>query len=86
MSGKYFLKTALVLASENSFSQVAEKHFSVQKKTYCFLLGTFLPASENHYLTYTEAYLKLLSLLLATIFLYILNKSFIGVSGNGFSV
>ena len=45
-----------------------ETHFSVQKKKYCFLLGTFFPVSGNHYLNYTGAYLELLLLPLATTF------------------
>ena len=49
----------------SSSSSLVEIHFSVQKKKYYFLLTTFFPASGNHY---GEVYLKLLSLLLATIF------------------
>ena len=89
MNGNHFLKTDLILASENSFSsqwkqtiffhylryfsrsslsRLVETHFSVQKKKSVFYLELFFPANGNHYLNYREAYLKLLSLLLATIF------------------
>ena len=53
---------------QSSSSRLVETHFSGQKKKYCFLLRTFFLASGNHYLNYREVYLKLLSLLLATIF------------------
>ena len=42
--------------------------FQTQMKKYCFLFRAFFPASGNHYLNYTEVYLKLLLLLLATVF------------------
>ena len=45
-----------------------EKHFSVQKKKYRFLFRAFLPAYGNYYLNYRKAYLKFLSLQLATMF------------------
>ena len=68
-SGNNFLPLhCLRYISRSSSSRLVETHFSVQKKKYCFLLRTFFPASGNHYLNYREAYLKLLSLLLATIF------------------
>ena len=57
--------------------------FSVGNKKYCFLLRLFFPASENYYLDYTEVYLKLLLLLLATIFFDFLDVS---VNGSSFSV
>ena len=73
MSGNHFLKTDLILASGNSFSSwwkpfsssgLVETHFSVHTEEKV-LLFTY---SGNHYLNYIEAYLKLLSLPLATIF------------------
>ena len=79
MSGNHFLKIDLILAGGNHFfyciryfsrsfsSQLVETNFSVQKKKYYFLLKTDFSASGNYYSNYTEAYLKLLSLLLATI-------------------
>ena len=45
--------------SRNPSSLLIETHFSVQKKTYCWLLKAFFSASGNHYLRYKEAYLKL---------------------------
>ena len=65
---KQFSSIALPQIYFNKFFIPTSGHFSVQKKKYCFLLRTFFPASGNHYLNYREAYLKLLSLLLATIF------------------
>ena len=47
---------------------LVEMYFSVQKKKYCFLFRAFFSASWNHYSDYRKAYLKLLFLLLATIF------------------
>ena len=80
LSGSHFLKTELILASGNHFLLLPQiflkkffipaggNTFSVQKKKYCFLLRTFFPASANNYSNYREAYLKFLSLLLATVF------------------
>ena len=62
--------------SRNSSSWLVETHFSVQKKKYCFLPRTYFPASGKH-LTYREAYLKLLSLLLEMI-----SFNFSNISGN----
>ena len=42
--------------------------FQSKRKSIVFCLELFCPASGNQYLNYREAYLKLLSLLLATIF------------------
>ena len=88
--------------SRISSSRLVKTHFSVQEKRYYFLLSTFFRASGNHYSNYTEACLKLLSLLLPTIFFdfsdiptiavfsssrnVFLNKFSIPVSGNRFSV
>ena len=63
--------------SRSSSSRLVKIHFPVQKEKYCFLPRTFFPASGNHYLNYREAYLKPLSLLLATIFF-----DFSYISGN----
>ena len=78
-SGNHFLplpqmsfKMFFIPASGNTF-------FSLEKK-YCFLLRTFSAASGNHYLNYKEAYLKLLSLLLATILF-----EFLEISANVYS-
>ena len=54
--------------SRSSLSRLVETHFSVQQKKLGFLHNTFFPAGGNHYLNYTEAYLKLLSLLLKMLF------------------
>ena len=62
-----FFKKFFIPASVNTF-------FSPEEK-YCFLLRTFSPASGNHYLNHGSAYLKLLSLLLATIFFDFLDIS-----------
>ena len=67
MSGNLFLPLSQIFFKE-FFIPASETHLSVQKKKYCFLVRTFFPAGEN-YLNYREAYLRLLSLLLATIFL-----------------
>ena len=69
--------------SRSSLSGLVEMDFSVENKKYCFLLRLFFPASENYYLDYTEVYLKLLLLLLATIFFDFLDVS---VNGSSFSV
>ena len=62
-------RVLLILTFFNIFSsQPVKTHFSVQKKKYCFLFRTYLPANGKHYLNYKEAYLKLLPLLLAKIF------------------
>ena len=55
---RYFLRS--------SSSRLVKTHLSVQKKRYWFLLRTFFLACGKR-LNYREAYLKLLSLLLATI-------------------
>ena len=44
------------------------KHIFQSRKKSTVFSQNFFPASGNHYLNYREAYLKLLSLLLATIF------------------
>ena len=81
-----FFKMFFIPASGNTF-------FCPEKK-YCFLLRTFSAASTsgnysgnngfhysgNHYLNYKEAYLKLLSLLLATILF-----DFLEISANVYS-
>ena len=89
-----FSKKYFIPASRNTFFRPEEK----------VLLFTqfFFPASGDHYLNYRKAYLKLLSLILATIFFdfsnisgkqffrlvetLFLNKFFIPTSGKRFSV
>ena len=72
---KLFSSNCLRYFSRSYSSRLVETHFSFQKKKYCFLLRVFFPASGNHYLNYREAYLKLLSLLLTTIFFNFSNIS-----------
>ena len=55
-----FFKKFFIQANENIFFSPAEK--------VLFFTENFSPASVNHYSYYREAYLKLLSLLLATMF------------------
>ena len=122
MSGKHFLKTYLILASEKPFfscwkpfSIIASdifqgvlhtgwwKHiFQSRRKGIAFYLELSFPAGENHYLNYRQTCLKLLSLLLATVFFsfsdippnesfwsnrkVFLNEFFIPASGNQFYV
>ena len=72
MSGNYFLKTDLILASGSSFSSQrkpfssiasdifqdvsANTFFSSKEKVLCLTQKFFLTASGNYYLDYREAY------------------------------
>ena len=97
MNGNHILKTDLILASGNNFlplSQMFLKEsfilvngnaFSApsppEKK--CFFIFRSFFHSGNHYVNYKEVYLKLIVLLLATIFF---NFSDVSVNGSNFSV
>ena len=81
-----FFKKFFIQANENIFFSPAEK--------VLFFTENFSPASVNHYSYYREAYLKLLSLLLAMIFFEFsdicanVSSFFVSIlaSGNRFSV
>ena len=67
-SGNHFLPLSQIFFKEFFIPASGNTFFSLEEKVLFFLLRTLFSASGNHYLNYREAYLKLLSLLLATIF------------------
>ena len=73
-SGNHFLPLSQIFFKKFFFPTTGTRFFMPEEK-YCFLLRTLFTAGGNHYLNYREAYSKLLSLLLATIFFDFLDVS-----------
>ena len=68
-SGNRFLSLYQISSQEFFITASGNTFFSLEEEVlFFFYLEFYFPATGSHYLNYRETYLKLLSLLLATIF------------------